>query len=168
MMILVVGRPDSGKSRLAEDLAVGLAAEADKLYLATMIPFGKEGEERVKKHRKMRSSKGFDTIEKPLSLDELNEELKPYENGVCLLECVANLAGNEMHSPLNTGMGTEEVAKLVTGEIKRLRGKVKELVVVSDIFEVTADCDEETLAYIGLVHRVNEMLKETADRVYET
>ena len=43
-MILVIGTPDSGKSAYAEELAVKSSGGAYMAYIATMIPFGDEGE----------------------------------------------------------------------------------------------------------------------------
>ena len=63
MICMILGTPDSGKSKRAEDLTLKLSGNDKKYYIATMIPFGKEGEERVKKHRNMRAGKGFETIE---------------------------------------------------------------------------------------------------------
>ena len=167
MMIFVVGKPDSGKSAFAEDLAVELAGEDKKLYLATMIPYGDAGEARIRKHREMRKDKGFDTIEKPSGLKALSEEIQPYGNGVCLLECVANLAGNEMHDPLNKDLSIEQLSELVAEEILWLKERVRELIVVSDVFEITAGCDKETADYIELVNMINRICKDKADRVNE-
>ena len=55
MIILVIGTPNSGKSEYAENLLLELAGANPKLYMATMIPYGREGEERVKKHRALRA-----------------------------------------------------------------------------------------------------------------
>ena len=167
MMVFVVGKQGSGKSACAESIAMELAGEGKKLYLATMIPFGEEGAARIKKHREMRKGKGFDTIEKSRDLKSLSEDIKPYASGVCLLECVANLAGNEMHDPLNKDLDTEQLAGLVADEISWLKEQVRELIVVSDVFEVTAECDEETAAYIELVNRINSICKDKAERVKE-
>ncbi|MCR5212779.1 MAG: bifunctional adenosylcobinamide kinase/adenosylcobinamide-phosphate guanylyltransferase [Eubacterium sp.] len=78
MVILVIGRPDSGKSELAEGLILKLADINPKFYIATMIPFGKEGERRVEKHRKMREGKGFITIECPYNISSLKDKFGEY------------------------------------------------------------------------------------------
>ena len=101
MIILVLGTPDSGKSRIAEDLAMELAAGQDKLYIATMIPFDEEGRARIEKHRKMRDGKGFVTVEKAVRVDSLIEEQPDLNEKCCLLECMSNLVGNEMHDSRN-------------------------------------------------------------------
>ena len=56
MMHLITGGSASGKSAYAEKMAVG-AGEKSRYYLATMKPWGKEGQERVEKHRNMRAGR---------------------------------------------------------------------------------------------------------------
>ena len=180
MMILVKGRPDSGKSGLAEHMAMNLAApeEAGRrradtkqgrlLYLATMIPYGEEGEARVRKHRAMREGKGFETLEIPSGFRREEPELASFFGGICLLECVANLAGNEMHAPEHAEKSRDEIRDTVVEEILWLRDRMKHLVVVTDMFTETMDADEETREYIRLVDEVNQVLEQRADRVEGT
>ena len=61
MRILLVGGAASGKSSLAEALAVSFAGP--RAYIATMRPVGAEGRARVARHRALRAGKGFVTIE---------------------------------------------------------------------------------------------------------
>ena len=63
MVALIIGGSGSGKSEFAENMALNLSKQ-NLIYLATMIPYGREGTERVEKHKKMRRNKGFKTIEK--------------------------------------------------------------------------------------------------------
>ena len=75
MMTLVCGGAASGKSAYAEALVCGIQSpsedrnlsglldSAHRFYIATMQPFGKEAEERIRKHRAMRADKGFETLE---------------------------------------------------------------------------------------------------------
>ncbi len=166
MMILVKGRPDSGKSVLAEKIAMELPGK--RLYLATMIPYGEEGAARVKKHRAMREGKGFHTLEIPSELPKAEEKLQPFFGGVCLLECVANLAGNEMHAKEHAGTSPEEVAEVVLQEIRWLKMRMEHLVVVTNHFEVEAAMDGETRDYIRLMELINRVLETEADRVEGT
>jgi len=117
MTILVIGTPDSGKSEKAEGLAQELSGSGEKIYLATMIPYGVEGEKRIEKHRKLRAGKGFVTVEKNHDIADIIDETGfieikrsedkskdknegPYRveasDVTVLLECVSNLCANEM------------------------------------------------------------------------
>ena len=68
MTVLIIGHPDSGKSELAERMVTEISAPGERIYLATMIPYGEDGAARVEKHRKMREGKGFTTIEAPFDI----------------------------------------------------------------------------------------------------
>ena len=192
MIVLVLGRPDSGKSKMAEDivmrLAEGLDPDAarsgasdhagavspaassgmDKLYIATMIPFGEEGIRRIEKHRKMRAGKGFLTVEKYTEVDSLIGEIRDLGDKCCLLECMSNLVGNEMHDPRNLSLPDEDLEKLITEEVLALGKSCGHLVVVANCF-LTEDesYDDETRRYVRIADHVNEILKECADETCE-
>lgn len=62
MMHLITGGSGSGKSEYAESrvLSAGLGR---RIYIATMIPCGEEGRQRVERHRALRREKQFETVE---------------------------------------------------------------------------------------------------------
>ena len=173
-MILVVGRPDSGKSAMAEKLAGEMSTEKKKIYLATMIPYGEEGASRVERHRALRKGKGFVTVERPLGVGNLPDregfiEGIRAEEATVLLECVSNLCANVM---FEGGKGKnlknpEEAAEAVTKDILKLKERVKNLIVVTNEFKEEEGSDRETLEYISAVSGVNRRLKEEADRIYD-
>ena len=72
MLVTVTGGSGSGKSAYAEQTAVRLAEGGRLLYLATMMRDGAGAQERIRRHRALRSGKGFLTIEKTDSLCELD------------------------------------------------------------------------------------------------
>ena len=186
MIVLVLGTPDSGKSGIAEDIVMRLATcsdiedscdEAacpagssgmDKLYIATMVPFGEEGDRRIEKHRKMRVGKGFLTVEKYTEVDSLIGEITDLDRKCCLLECMSNLVGNEMHDPRNLSLSDEELEKLITEQVLALGKRCGHLVVVANSF-LTEDAgyDDETRRYVRIADRVNEILKAGADKTCE-
>ena len=205
MIVLVLGTPNSGKSEIAEDIAVQLAAginlesgrkeaagcrveaaipasaaspaeaaipasaaSLDKLYIATMIPFGEEGERRIEKHRKMREGKGFLTVEKYTEVDSLAAEIADLNEKCCLLECMSNLVGNEMHDARNRSLSDEELEKLIAEEVMALGKSCGHLVVVANCF-LTEDAgyDEETRRYVRIADHVNEILRAGADKTCE-
>ena len=61
MTVLVTGGSKCGKSHFAESLFNDL--EGEKIYIATMQHYGEEAFAAIERHRKMRSGKGFETIE---------------------------------------------------------------------------------------------------------
>ena len=67
-MIAIIGRPNSGKSAKAEEMA--LKTGLKPYYLATMKVMDESGQKRVQKHREMRAGKGFDTLEIPYRIED--------------------------------------------------------------------------------------------------
>ena len=167
MIVLVLGTPGSGKSQKAEVLVMNMSLESERIYLATMAPYGKEGLERVKRHRKMREGKGFITIEKESRIHEILQEYDmDFSGKTCLLECMSNLVGNEMHLEENKGLSEEELSEKIVNSVLKIAEKVKNLVIVSNSFEKDDSFDEETIRYISLANRVNEDLKRKMDSIY--
>ncbi len=97
MVIAIIGGSGSGKSAYAESLAVSLAGKGTLYYLATMQIYDEEGETKAKRHRELRAGKGFVTIEQPMDIAEAAAGIKS-ESSTLLLECMSNLAANEMFS----------------------------------------------------------------------
>ena len=93
MMTLVVGGSASGKSAYAEKLA--LQMPGPHYYLATMKPFGKEAERRIRRHRELRQGKGFHTLECHKGLEACCTNIQQAE-GTALLECLGNAVANEL------------------------------------------------------------------------
>ncbi len=165
MMTLITGPQNSGRSALAEDICCSLAGDEQKIYIATMIVQDEAGEERIKKHRQKRSGKNFLTVELPKNLATLEVPEVNLSQSVCLLECVTNLVGNEMHAPENQGFSDEALSNLVVAEVLHLKERVKHLVAVSGTYEELPDYDADTLRFVRLLHHVNEVLTTHADRV---
>ena len=91
MLYLITGGSGSGKSEYAEDLLCELCRDrAERLiYVATMFPYGGETKEKIRRHRRMRRDKGFETIECYTDLDSITGELKRYGTAVSvLIECI--------------------------------------------------------------------------------
>ena len=94
MIHLVTGGSGSGKSAYAEQCILDFGGTR-RVYIATMQPFGAEGQARIARHRKMRAAKKFSTIECYTNLKEV--ELEPGSD--VLLECMSNLTANEIFDP---------------------------------------------------------------------
>lgn len=165
MIALIIGKPDSGKSKRAEALTAELAQEGQKIYLATMIPYGKEGEARVKKHRLMRADSGFFTIECPYDLKMRLKDDALFQGATCLLECISNLVANEMHADGRKACKDEGIVDHILDEIAWLAQKCRHLVLVGNEFDKDPSFDEETTRYIRLNHLVNERIRALSDHV---
>lgn len=167
---LIIGYPDSGKSALAEELITGNSTadmngiKSGRYYVATMIPYGDEGEERIRKHRYMREGKGFITIEQPYDVDKIIERIyDPAESDV-LLECVSNLAANEL---FERHTDADQTVRKITGDIRKLTRQLRSIVIVTNHYEIEAGFDEETMLYAKTLDRINEKLRSLADEVIE-
>lgn len=169
MMTLIIGGSGSGKSACAEDYAAALSGKrlsAEKYYLATMRADGRESEEKIRRHRRLRRGRGFITIEQPTDIRVAAEKMRDGSK-IALLECVANLAANEMFAGGMPKEGSAVAEKIVSG-IMELREKLSDLVIVSNnIFEDGEIYDETTMAYIRAMGRINERLAAAADEVIE-
>lgn len=158
MITLVTGGSKCGKSSLAEKLLDGFRGR--KFYIATMQPFGEEALEAIECHRKMRSQKGFGTIEK---YTDIHEVTLPTDSAV-LLECVGNLCANEMFS--ESGMCCP-ADKIVSG-IKKLSETAAELIIVTNqVGSDGIDYAEGTAEYIRLMGEVNRRIAAFCNNVIE-
>lgn len=126
MIVLITGGSGSGKSAYAEQRALqaernlqernSSKVEVPKFYLATMRVMDAESEARVQRHRRMRSRGKWVTIEQPVDIEQAAARIA-CRNSVVLLECLSNLAANEMfreytdpmEAELGTILGFEEI-----------------------------------------------------------
>lgn len=167
MLILILGGSKSGKSAYAENLISDYeknlkinTENLKKYYLATMEPFSKEAHIAIERHRKMRAGKGFLTIEKYVSVGDVEIE----KDSIVLLECVGNVCANEMFSEGYK----EEVSEKIVKDIIKLSKKTRLLVVVSNIvFEDGIVYSKETTEYIRNMGKINELLARRADTTVE-
>lgn len=162
MFTLVIGGAASGKSAYAESLI--LASDCvPRYYIATMQPFDKECCARIERHRRMRAGKRFETVECYTGL----AALRLPEKGSVLLECLGNLAANELYSP--AGARTEQGAlDAIVGGIGALLPQCGELVVVSnEVFTDGTYYGGETEVYLRVLAEANRALARQADRVCE-
>lgn len=169
MMVLVTGGSGSGKSAYAEEYISALSEGCKKYYIATMQAFDKEGRDRIERHRKMRSGKGFCTIEQPLNVEKAfqKSEDSPGNEKTAILECVSNLTANEMFAGERRVSCPEVTEKIVRG-VERLKKELKHIVIVTNnVFEDGIVYDEATTEYLKAMGSINERLAEIADRVVE-
>lgn len=173
MIELVYGGSGSGKSELAEAQLESLSARSKsaRIYLATMRVCDGEMRKKVLRHRQMRSGKGFVTVERPLDISLLENDIASLGTGgvSVLLECMSNLAANEMFRE-GKAADEEAVARKIIEDIEKIVSlpALRDLVVVSNnIFDDGADYDETSRAYMRVLAQLNCMAAEMADRVTE-
>lgn len=176
MLVVVTGGSGSGKSVYAEQLLAEqplteagktqkVQKKAQKYYIATMKPFGSEGQERIARHQKQRQGGGFITVEQYTQIEKAN--IPPGETVNALLECMSNLVANEMFDDNNT-RSVEELVRDITGGIEKLYAHCRHLVIVTN--EVSSDgnnYDRETMEYIRCLGAINQHLAKIADSVVE-
>ena len=156
MVNLVIGAAASGKSEYAEDIVMSLPGE--KIYIATMEPFGAEAEERIARHRALRAGKGFTTVERPRDLIGLT----PEADWNVLIEDLPNLAANELFSPEGGGAdavlsGVDRICKIVSSVT----------IVTGDIFSDGAEYDVGTREYMEMLADLHMRIAAKADNVVE-
>lgn len=165
MMVLVIGGSGSGKSAYAEQILSGITDVSRKYYLATMQVFDEDGRKKVENHKKNRQGRGFLTIEQPKRIAQAAEKMEAGENAV-LLECMSNLAANEMFG--EEILPASETAETVLSDIRKLQAGVKHLVIVTNnVFEDGIRYDDGTAEYIRALAELNRRLAEMADKVVE-
>ena len=172
MMTLIYGGSASGKSSFAEKMAMELSGEGQRYYIATMQVYGEEGRQRVQRHVRLRAGKGFQTIECPTDIADSLKQIPDPSEAVILIECVSNLAANEMFDGRFASEDIFERRKIivrkVTEEIRILCRQVKNAVVVTNnIFEDGAEYAEETMQYLHGLGQINRILAADADTIIE-
>lgn len=160
MLILVIGGSGSGKSEYAEQRCVRFET-GQKTYIATMEPYDEESFARIARHQRMRSGKGFDTLECYTHLEDADIP----ENGTVLLECMSNLVANEMFSPAGR---KEDCVSLILRGVKRMAQQAEHTVIVTNqVFSDGIVYDKETENYLKYLGEINLRIAAFADEVIE-
>lgn len=160
MFTLVTGGSGSGKSAFAENEILRFG-QGKRIYVATMMSFDEESRKRIARHRRMRSSKEFETLECYTGL----ERQVFSDDSIVLLECMSNLVANEMYA--QGGAGKHTVAAVLRG-VTSLREQARHVcVVTNEIFSDGILYDEETRRYQQYLGTINQSLADSADRVVE-
>ena len=186
MFVVVTGGSGSGKSEYAENRVLAFN-DPLRFYVATMQSYDAESEARIARHRKLRAGKGFETVERQLDLKNLDlsvwKQTGTKEHGrgpggeagkepgrepgtvSVLLECVSNLAANEMFDP--AGAGENALDEIELG-IDRLLEQCDNLVAVTnEIFSDGVTYSPETQAYQDLLGKINRYMVARADEAVE-
>ena len=166
MTALIVGGSKSGKSSLAQEMAVSLAGDGPLYYLATMVPRDGEDRARIARHLEDRAGLGFVTVEQgknlPGCLARANRE------GTFLLDSVTALLTNEFFPPEKNYAPDYTAGQRVGDDILSLARQVRHLVVVADdLFRDAARYDGTTESYRQALGGILCRLAEEAELVVE-
>lgn len=165
MTIFLSGGGKSGKSSLAQELAVRLSPEKH-YYVATMIPTDAEDERRIRLHLEDRAGMGFETIECGKRI--LNCLESADRDASFLLDSVTALLMNELF-PRERGYEMDAAAgERCAEELVTFVRSVKHAVIVSDyIYADPKRYDPSTETYRRLLASIDRKLAAVCDTVIE-
>lgn len=158
MLIFISGSSGSGKSHYAEQRLIALSGNnAQRVYLAASEIYDDEMKARVRRHRLMRSGKGFITIEKTHNIAQIM--INP--QSCILLEDLANLTANELFAHNNSG-------DKIFADLMNIHKRCRHLVIVScEIFSDVNNYDAMTEHYVRELARLHVKIAGAADEVTE-
>jgi adenosylcobinamide kinase/adenosylcobinamide-phosphate guanylyltransferase len=161
MRILLAGGSKSGKSSLAQDIAIKLSNGGPRYYWATMEPTDREDDDRIERHIADRAGLGFVTVERGRAL--LSGELPP-DDAAVLFDSVTALLANEMF-----GAGfNPDAPERALNELLALSEKCADFICVADeVFRDGAVYDETTETYRRGLAAILRGLAESFDTVAE-
>lgn len=179
MIHFITGGSGSGKSAYAEEWIIQ-ANMPYRFYVATMKIVGDEEKKKVNRHQNLRAGKGFVTLECPsvLELSALSQLEPKRQNCAVLLECMSNLAANELFCAKRQGDISSEESSLeqrADQAFERIKTGISQVdkwcdrfaVVSSEVFSDGIEYSPETMAYLRLLGRLNCWIAKKADRVTE-
>ena len=166
MTFFISGGAKSGKSSLAQDLAVALSEGGTHYYVATMISTGAEDDERIRRHIADRDGMGFETVE---CFNDIMACLETADReGAFLVDSVTALMQNAMF-PMEKNYEMDlDAAKHCTDRLVEFAGKVRHAVFVSDyIYSDAERYSESTEAYRKALADADRRLAKLCDTVVE-
>lgn len=163
MTFFLSGGAKNGKSSLAQDLAVRLAAGGKRYYVATMIPTDGEDRQRIRRHVADRAGLGFETLECGRRILSCLEQADA--GGTFLVDSVTALLANEMFKPEGIDSGAGERC---AAELAAFARSVRHAVFVSDgIYTDAALYDDVTEQYRRALALADRTLAGVCDTVIE-
>lgn len=166
MTCFISGGAKSGKSTLAQDIAVALAKGGKHYYVATMIPTGKEDNERIRRHIADRDGMGFETLECFRNIMDCLQT--PDKDSVFLVDSVTALVQNSLF-PVETNYEMDEAGlNRCADELIRFAGTVRHAVFVSDyIYSDAERYSDSTEMYRKCLADVDRRLATVCNTVIE-
>ena len=163
MTVFISGGAKCGKSAIAQNLAVKLAAGERLCYAATMIPSGAEDDERIRLHLQDRAGMGFETIECFRDLPSIADPA-----GTFLVDNITSLIQNALFPPEKGYEMDISAAKICTAGLVEFAKAVRHAIFVSDyIYSDAERYTESTERYRKCLADADRTLARVCDVVIE-
>lgn len=163
MHILICGGCKSGKSSLAQELALRLSGGAEHFYVATMLACDDEDRLRIARHVENRAGMGFQTLEISRDIAQCLKDGRA--GGTFLIDSVTALLANEMFH--DGGVDSAAEARTQAGLMQVIK-QAKNAVFVSDfIFSEATHFDALTEEYRRALGALHCALANACDSVIE-
>ena len=166
MTFFLSGGAKSGKSALAQDLAVALAGGGRHYYVATMRSTGHEDDDRIRRHIADREGMGFETVE---CFHNIMDCLKTADkNSVFLVDSVTSLIQNTLF-PVEKNYALDiAAANRCADKLVEFAGTVRHAVFVSDyIYSDAVKYSESTELYRRCLADIDRRMAKICDTVIE-
>ena len=163
MTVFISGGAKCGKSAIAQDIAVKLAAGERLCYVATMIPTGAEDNERIRRHIADRAGMGFETVECFRNIRSIADR-----TGTFLVDNITSLMQNALFPPENGYEMNTSAAERCAGELVEFAKAVRHAIFVSDyIYSDAVRYSESTEGYRRCLADADRTLAKVCDVVIE-
>ncbi|WP_085919863.1 bifunctional adenosylcobinamide kinase/adenosylcobinamide-phosphate guanylyltransferase [Halomonas sp. CSM-2] len=162
MIVFVSGGARSGKSDIAEQRVLDVAASSTCYYLATADVYDDEMAARVARHRQSRGAQWL-TLEAPLAIDRALQKVP--DGSSVLLDCLTLWASQVLYA---SELSEDEGLALLAGALADAQARRVHLVIVSnDINETLPPSDVETWRYLAFLQRAHRRVAAEAGSVLE-
>ena len=163
MTVFISGGAKCGKSAIAQEIAVKLASGGRLVYAATMIPGGKEDDERIRRHLLDRAGMGFETVE---CFRQIGTIADP--DSTFLVDNITSLMQNALFPPEKGYEMDIPAAERCARELTEFAGSVRHAVFVSDyIYSDAERYSESTQVYRKCLADADRELAKVCDVVME-
>ncbi|MBR2048117.1 MAG: bifunctional adenosylcobinamide kinase/adenosylcobinamide-phosphate guanylyltransferase [Oscillospiraceae bacterium] len=166
MTFFLSGGAKCGKSGLAQRIALSLAGDGPRYYVATLIPTGAEDQERIRLHLEDRAGMGFQTVECFTDVMDCLRYADP--RGTFLVDSVTSLIQNALFPAERNYEMDPEGAMRCADSLVQFARTVDNAVFVSDyIYAEPVQYSASTEEYRKILAAVDRRLAGLCDTVIE-
>lgn len=163
MTVFLSGGAKCGKSGLAQDITLALSEGGRRYYVATLIPTGKEDDERIRRHLQDREGLGFETVECFGDIMDIADR-----EGAFLVDSVTSLMQNALFPVEKNYEMDLTAAERCADSLVEFARTVRHGVFVSDyIYSDAGRYSESTEAYRKCLAEADRRLAQVCDTVIE-